>query len=143
MDSIEISVTPQFDGFVFSLRPSIQQALLKEFPQLSPIHAILVSYVENKRDILLDNLFIATSDNEKSINRKILILNSIRETLLKHTDIDALSSDIQELNFIRLMSKINAQIEAFEIITGKKDLESLKRAGKRFGQKTQFPIGIS
>ena len=93
--------------------------------------------------ILLDNLFIATSDNEKSINRKILILNSIRETLLKHTDIDALSSDIQELNFIRLMSKINAQIEAFEIITGKKDLESLKRAGKRFGQKTQFPIGIS
>ncbi len=93
--------------------------------------------------ILLDNLFIATSDNEKSINRKILILNSIRETLLRNTDIDALPSDIQELNFIRLISKINAQIEAFEIITGKKDLESLKRAGKRFGQKTQFPIGIS
>lgn len=60
-----------------------------------------------------------------------------------NTDIDALPSDIQELNFIRLISKINAQIEAFEIITGKKDLESLKRAGKRFGQKTQFPIGIS
>jgi hypothetical protein len=53
MDSIEISVTPQFDGFVFSLRPSVEKALLKEFPQLSPIHAILVSYVENKRDILL------------------------------------------------------------------------------------------
>jgi polyhydroxyalkanoate synthesis regulator phasin len=93
--------------------------------------------------ILLDNLFMATSDSEKSINRKILILNAIRETLLKHTDIDALSSDVQELNFIRLISKINAQIEAFEIVTSKKNLESLKRAGKRFGQKTQLPVGIS
>ena len=92
--------------------------------------------------ILLDNLFIATSDNEKSINRKILILNAIRETLLKNTDIDALASEIKELNFIRLISKINAQIEAFEIIVGKKDINSLKRAGQRFAQKTVSPIGI-
>jgi hypothetical protein len=92
--------------------------------------------------ILLDNLFVATSDNEKSINRKILILNAIRETLLKNTDIDTLTSEIKELNFIRLISKINAQIEAFEIIVGKKDINDLKRAGKRFAQKTAFPIGV-
>ena len=63
--------------------------------------------------------------------------------LLKNTDIDTLSSEIQELNFIRLISKMNAQIEAFEIIVGKKDLESLKRAGKRFAQKTQSAIGMT
>ena len=93
--------------------------------------------------ILLENLYVATSDTEKSISRKILILNSIKETLLKNIDIDSLSSDLQELNFIRLISKINSQIEAFEIITGKKDLESLKRAGRRFGQKTRSVIGMT
>jgi hypothetical protein len=40
MESVEISVTQQMDGFVFALRPRVQRDLLKAFPNLSPLNAI-------------------------------------------------------------------------------------------------------
>ncbi len=48
MESVEISVTQQMDGFVFALRPRVQRDLLKAFPNLSPLNAIYVSFDTKK-----------------------------------------------------------------------------------------------
>jgi phosphoribosylaminoimidazole carboxylase (NCAIR synthetase) len=91
---------------------------------------------------LLESIDIITSDNEKSISRKLSILTSMREAFSESTDIDSLS-DIQALNFLRFISKLNVQIELYEVLEGKKDLDSLIRASKRFAQKTKSAIGMT
>jgi hypothetical protein len=92
--------------------------------------------------ILLENLDFVTSDTEESVRRKISTLTLMRETFLENTDIDTLS-DIKASKFIRLISKINANIEAYQIAIGEKDLDALLRASKRFAQKTKSAIGMT
>jgi hypothetical protein len=92
--------------------------------------------------ISLKNLDFVASDSEETIRRKISDLTRMHDTLLENTDIDSLS-DSKASKFIGILSKINAQIELLEIAVGDKDLESLKRAGIRFAQKTRSVIGMT
>jgi hypothetical protein len=88
--------------------------------------------------LLFHSISLVPTDDESSIAHKIEILTSLKDYLIKNIDIDSLSSDAQELNYIRILSKITVQIENFEIIIGRKDIESLKRAAKRFAKRTQY-----
>lgn len=87
---------------------------------------------------LVDNIAITSSDNTKSIERKINLLTSLKDYLLANIDINSLPNKAQRLNFFKLITKITEQVEEFEIIIGRKDLEHLRRIGKRFGQKHQM-----
>jgi hypothetical protein len=98
--------------------------------------------VELLSSILFQNVSIISIDNEQSIKYKIEILKSLKEYLIKNIEIENLTSENQQLDFINLLSKISEQIENFEIITGIKDIKSLKRAAKTFSKKTQFPLGF-
>ncbi len=88
--------------------------------------------------LLFHNISLVPTDDEYSIAHKIDVLTSLKDYLLKNIDIDSLSSNVQELNYIRILSKITVQIERFEIIIGRKDIESLKRAAKRFAKRQQY-----
>lgn len=88
--------------------------------------------------LLFHNISLVPTDDEYTIAHKIDVLTSLKDYLLNNIDIDSLSSDVQELNYIRILSKITVQIEKFEIIIGRKDVESLKRASKRFAKRTQY-----
>ena len=100
------------------------------------------SELDNLSLLLLENVSIVSTDNEKSIAHKIDMLTSLKDYLIKNIDINSLPSDAQQLKYIKLLSKITEQIEAFEIIIGRKDIEALKRAAKRFALKTKDPIGF-
>jgi hypothetical protein len=88
-------------------------------------------------------LRVSSSDNEKSIARKIETLKSIREYFVKNIDIDTLPTDEDELIFLDLISNITEQIEVFEIMIGRKNIETLRRIGQRFGRKHQEPMVLT
>ncbi len=91
--------------------------------------------------LLMHNISITDSDDENSISQKIDYLTSLKEYLNTSIDIDSLTEP-EQINYINILSKINRQIENFEIAIGRKDIEALKRAAKRFALKTKDPIGF-
>ena len=93
-------------------------------------------------EILFNNISAAASDTEQDIERKIEKLTFLSQIARKTVDIEALPSEKYQLAFIRFLSKLHQQIEALEILTGKTTPEQIERIGKRFAQKTQFPVGI-
>lgn len=92
--------------------------------------------------ILFHNTFIVSDDNKERIAHKIKKLKSLKEYLINNVEIEDLPSDSQQLIYIKLLSRITQQIENFEILSNVKNIDSLKRAGKNFAKKTQFPIGF-
>jgi hypothetical protein len=53
-----------------------------------------------------------------------------------------LASKEAKVKYIKLIDKLNRQIENLEILTGQRTLDGIEKAGKRFAKKTQFPLGI-
>ena len=98
--------------------------------------------IESLSSLLLGSVSVDTSDNEKSIEKKIETLLSLKQYLLQVIDIDILPSKKEKTLFIRLLSKINQQIETFEILIGRIDIKEIEKAAITFSKKTQFPIGI-
>jgi hypothetical protein len=91
---------------------------------------------------LHQNIVLTLADNEKSIARKIDILTSLKECFLNNIDIDSLPTNDDELNFINLISNITEQIQKYEIIIGRKDIDALRRAGQRLARKQRISMGI-
>ncbi len=93
--------------------------------------------------LLLENIAITPSDDKASIKNKITVLTSLKNYILTNIDIDALPTDALQLKFIKLISQLNEQIEAFDILAGTFSHEDLKRIGQRFARKTQYPVGLT
>ena len=91
--------------------------------------------------LLMFNISVTDKDDEASVAQKIDYLKSLRDYLNNSIDIDSLT-DSQQLIYMHILSKIGRQIENFEIAIGRKDIEALRRAAKRFSLKTKDPVGF-
>lgn len=91
----------------------------------------------------VENMTITSSDNKKSIERKISLLMSLKDNLIANIDVNTLPSRAQRLNFIKLIAQITEQIQEFEIVIGKYSRQDLNRIGKNFGRKHQEPLSLT
>ena len=90
---------------------------------------------------LRQNLIPATSDDEKSIIRKIDALTSFKEYFLQNID-SAKMNDNELISYMLFIESITDQIQAYEIMIGRIDIESLRRAGQNLARKQRISMGI-
>ena len=90
---------------------------------------------------LFDAVNISTKDDEKSIHHKIDHLQFLLNYLPKAIEIDSLTTDEEQLTFIKLLSKLTDIKEELEILTGKLTDNQLNDIGKNFQKKSTYPIG--
>jgi hypothetical protein len=92
--------------------------------------------------LMFDALAVNQTDSSFALTEKLNAIKSFRVFLTQLVRFESLNSREAKVKFIKLMDKLNQQIEHLEIATGQKTIENLENIGKRFAQKTQFPIGI-
>ena len=97
--------------------------------------------MNNVSSWLFDAVKISTKDDKKSIEHKIEHLKFLLEYLPKAISIDSLSSDNEQIDFIKLLSKLTDIKEDLELLVGKKTTAELNDIANRFAKKTQYPIG--
>jgi hypothetical protein len=92
---------------------------------------------------LFDAVKISVKDNKQSVERKIELLKFLLDYLPHAINIESLSSDDEQLTFIKLLSKLTDIKEELEILIGKRTQAELEEIGINFSQKTQSPIGFT
>lgn len=97
--------------------------------------------MNNVSSWLFDAVKVSTKDDEKSIEHKIEHLKFLLEYLPKAINIETLTSDNEQLDFIKLLSKLTDVKEDLELLIGKKTMAQLNDISNRFAKKTQYPIG--
>ena len=97
--------------------------------------------MNNVSSWLFDAVKISTKDDERSIKHKIEHLKFLLEYLPKAVNIDSLSSDNEQLDFIKLLSKLTDIKEDLEVLINKKTMAELNVISNRFAKKTQYPVG--
>jgi hypothetical protein len=90
---------------------------------------------------LFDAVKISTNDDEKSIFHKIELLQFLLDYLPKAIQIDTLSTDEEQLTFIKLLSKLTDIKEELEMLIGKLDENQLNDISKNFFKKSIYPVG--
>ncbi len=97
--------------------------------------------MNNVSSWLFDAVKISTKDDERSIKHKIEHLKFLLEYLPKAVNIDSLSSDNEQLDFIKLLSKLTDIKEDLEVLINKKTMAELNVISNRFAKKTQYSVG--
>jgi hypothetical protein len=105
------------------------------------INRIEQNDISNVSFWLFDAVKISNNDTEKSIKHKIELLKFLLDYLPQAIDIDALASDKEQLEFIKLLSKLTDVKEDLELLIGEITLEELEAIGENFSKKTQNPVG--
>jgi hypothetical protein len=113
-------------------------ATLHNFDQIS----ISQNDINGFNTVMFDALTVHQSDNQDALVEKLTAIKSFRIFLTQLVQFDKLTSKESKVKYIKLIDKLNRQIENLEILTGQRTLESIEKAGKRFAKKTQFPLGI-
>jgi hypothetical protein len=98
--------------------------------------------INNFNTIMFDALTVSQTDNSHALAEKLNAIKSFRVFLTQLVRFDSLNSRETKVKYIKLMDKLNQQIEHLEIATGQKTIENLEKTGKQFAKKTQYPIGI-
>jgi hypothetical protein len=92
--------------------------------------------------LMFDALTVHQTDSSLAMTEKLNAIKSFRVFLTQLVRYDSINSREAKVKFIKLMDKLNQQIEHLEIVTGQKTIDNLEKTAKHFSQKTQFPIGI-
>jgi hypothetical protein len=95
------------------------------------------------RGFTINSISFSSNDDEKGIERKIAIIDSFTEYLLKSIKIETTLAKKDKADLMRILSNLSEQKENLEILIGKKNLSDIEQANKNFSQKTQFPIGCT
>ena len=91
---------------------------------------------------LHQNIVPTPSDSKESIERKIDTLSSLKEYFLKNIDTDKFSDNKELIKYMLFIESITLQIQKYEIIIGRKDIETLHHIGQRLGRKQRISMGI-
>lgn len=92
--------------------------------------------------VMFDALTVHQTDNSDALMAKLNATKSFRVFVTQLIQFNALTSREAKVKYIKLVDKLNQQIENLEILTGQKTRENLEKTGQQFARKTQFSIGI-
>lgn len=113
-------------------------ALLHDFDQIS----LNQSDINGFNTVMFDALAVHQTDSSDMLIDKLNAIKSFRIFLAQLIQFDKLTSKESRIKYIKLVDKLNQQIENLEILTGQKTLENLEKTRAQFAKKTQFPLGI-
>jgi hypothetical protein len=113
-------------------------ATLHEFEQIS----LSQNDIDGFNTAMFDALVVHQTDNSDVLMDKLNAVKSFRIFLTQLIQFDKLISREARVRYIKLVDKLNQQIENLEILTGQKSLENLEKTRIQFAKKTQFPLGI-
>ena len=100
------------------------------------------SFEASDINIMLDALVVRESENQESLEQKLITLEAFKEFIIKHIKIESIPTREAKSSYIRFLSRITENIEAIELLTGRITIEQIKAAAKSFEKKWKFPIGI-
>ena len=113
-------------------------ATLLDFEQIS----LSQNDIDGFNAAMFDALAVHQTDNSDVLIDKLDAVKSFRVFLTQLIQFDKLTSRESRVRYIKLVDKLNQQIENLEILTGQKSLKNLEKARIQFAKKTQFPLGI-
>ena len=111
---------------------------------LSDLEQISLSQndIDGFNTTMFDALVVHQTDDSDVLIDKLNAVKYFRVFLTQLIQFDKLTSREARVRYIKLVDKLNQQIENLEILTGQKSLENLEKARLQFAKKTQFPLGI-